>query len=232
MPFSRGVEDLIPGKAVHYATSTTRGGVSTGLLVEANDGRPTKIEGNPKHPSSLGAASAFDQATVLGLYAPDRSQVVMHAGGRSNWDEFEVFTRTHFGSQGDGDGLWFMSEATQSPTTESLRDEALRTFPKARWVEYEPLVSGEPLAGARIAFGRPAAARPHFDKADVIVSLDYDFLGQDTETTIPIREFSRRRRVSSEVDPMNRLYAAEASPEGSLICSNRAITTFSYIECG
>ena len=210
MPFSRGVEDLVPGKAVYYATSTTRGGVSTGLLVESNDGRPTKIEGNPKHPSSLGAASAFDQATVLGLYDPDRSKAVMHDGGLSSWDEFEAFARSHFASQGDGAGLWFLSEETQSPTMEGLRDEALRTFPKARWVEYEPLVSGEPTAGARIAFGRPAAARHHFDKADVIVSLDCDFLGQDSETTIPVREFSRRRRVSSEADSMNRLYAAEA----------------------
>ena len=210
MPFSRGVEDIIPGKAVYYATSTTRGGVSTGLLVESNDGRPTKIEGNPKHPSSLGAASAFDQATVLGLYDPDRSKAVMHDGGPSNWDEFEAFTRSHFGSQGDGAGLWFLSETTQSPTMQGLRDEALRTFPKARWVEYEPLVSGEPTAGARVAFGRPAAVRHHFDKADVIVSLDCDFLGQDSETTIPVREFSRRRRVASETDSMNRLYVAEA----------------------
>ena len=210
LPFSRGVEDLVPGKAVYYATSTTRGGVSTGLLVESNDGRPTKIEGNPKHPSSLGAASAFDQATVLGLYDPDRSKAVMHDGGLSSWDEFEAFARSHFASQGDGAELWFLSEETQSPTMEGLRDKALRTFPKARWVEYEPLVSGEPAGGARIAFGRSAAVRHHFDRADVIVSLDYDFLGQDTETTIPVREFSRRRRVSSEADSMNRLYTTEA----------------------
>ena len=214
LPFSRGVEDLIPGKAVYYATSMPLGGVSTGLLVESNDGRPTKIEGNPKHPSSLGACSAYGQASVLGLYDPDRSQAVYRERKRSNWEDFQAFAGPHFVSVGDGAGLRFLSESISSPSLEAVRSHVLRKFPKAKWTEYAPLDSDAAKAAGGIAFGKQAGTRfaPRFayDKADVILSLDHDFLGLDEPTTIPTREFSRRRRVSSEKDSMNRLYMVEA----------------------
>ena len=214
LPFSRGVEDLIPGKAVYYATSMPLGGVSTGLLVESNDGRPTKIEGNPKHPSSLGACSAYGQASVLGLYDPDRSQAVYREGKRSKWEDFQAFAGPHFASVGDGAGLRFLSESISSPSLEAVRSHVLRKFPKAKWTEYAPLDSEAARAAGEIAFGKQAGPRfaPRFayDKADVILSLDHDFLGLDEPTTILTREFSRRRRVSSEKDSMNRLYMVEA----------------------
>ena len=214
LPFSRGVEDVIPGKAVYYATSMPLGGVSIGLLVESNDGRPTKIEGNPKHPSSLGACSAYEQASVLGLYDPDRSQVVYRDAKRSSWEDFQVFAGPHFSDLGDGAGLWFLSEPVSSPSFEAVRSHVLRNFPKAKWAEYAPLNSGAANAGCEIAFGKQAGPRlvPRFayDKADVILSLDHDFLGLDELTTIPTREFSGRRRVTSEQDSMNRLCVVEA----------------------
>ena len=214
LPFSRGVEDVIPGKAVYYATTMPLGGVSTGLLVESNDGRPTKIEGNPKHPSSLGACSAYAQASVLGLYDPDRSQAVYRDGKRSSWEDFQAFAGPHFSSLGDGAGLRFLSEPVSSPSLEAVRSHALRKFPKAKWSEYAPLDSGAANAGCEISFGKQTRPRlvPRFayDKADVILSLDHDFLGLDEPTTIPTREFSRRRRVTSEKDSMNRLYMVEA----------------------
>ena len=214
LPFSRGVEDMIPGKAVYYATSMPLGGVSTGLLVESNDGRPTKIEGNPKHPSSLGACSAYGQASVLGLYDPDRSQAVYREGKRSSWEDYQKFVGPHFANVGAGAGLRFLSEPISSPSLEAVRSHVLRKFPKAKWTEYAPLDSDAAKAGGEIAFGKQAGSRfaPRFayDKADVILSLDHDFLGLDEPTTIPTREFSRRRRVSSEKDSMNRLYMVEA----------------------
>ena len=214
LPFSRGVEDLIPGKAVYYATSMLLGGVSTGLLVESNDGRPTKIEGNPKHPSSLGACSAQAQASLLGLYDPDRSQAVCREGKRSSWEDFQAFAGPHFSGGGDGAQLWFLSEPVASPSLDAVRTHVLRKFAQAKWVEYAPLDFEASKPACEIAFGEQAAARlaPRFafHKADVILSLDHDFLGLDEPTTIPAREFSRRRRVGSEKDSMNRLYMVEA----------------------
>ena len=118
------------------------------------------------------------------------------------------------GLGGDGVGLRILSEPVSSPSLEAVRSHVLRKFPKAKWAEYAPLDSSAAKAGCEIAFGKQAGPRlvPRFafDKADVILSLDHDFLGLDEPTTIPTREFSRRRRVTSEKDSMNRLYVVEA----------------------
>src|SRR3982074_3480590 len=72
MPYVRAPEEIIPGKPLFFATAMPLSGVATGLLVESHMGRPTKMEGNPEHPASLGATDAFCQASVLSLYDPDR----------------------------------------------------------------------------------------------------------------------------------------------------------------
>ena len=81
VPYVRQPEELVPGKPLFFATAMTLGGFATGLLVESHLGRPTKAEGNPLHPASLGATDPFCQASLYGLYDPDRSQTV-HLPGR------------------------------------------------------------------------------------------------------------------------------------------------------
>src|SRR2546429_9395825 len=77
-----------PGKPLFFATAMTMGGLATGLLVESHMGRPTKVEGNPLHPASLGATDAFAQASVLSLYDPDRSQTLLDLGEIRPWSAF------------------------------------------------------------------------------------------------------------------------------------------------
>jgi molybdopterin-containing oxidoreductase family iron-sulfur binding subunit len=212
LPVSRAVEDYIPGAPLYYATAMTLGGTATGLIVECHDGRPTKIEGNPRHPESQGASSAFAQASVLNLYDPDRSRAVLREGRASNWDEFAAFFAPHFDAlrAGGGEGLRLLSEVVSSPSLDAMRRQTLQAFPKARWVEYEPLASDAARAGAELAFGEPLDAHPHYNEADVIVSLDNDFLGLDSATIKPIREFAARRRADTAKDRMNRLYVVES----------------------
>jgi molybdopterin-containing oxidoreductase family iron-sulfur binding subunit len=78
MPYVNQPREVVPGKPLFYATATTLGGVGTGVLVESHLGRPTKVEGNPEHPGSLGACDPFSQASVLTLYDPDRSQALTY----------------------------------------------------------------------------------------------------------------------------------------------------------
>src|SRR5262245_12250248 len=88
VPYVRPPEDLVPGRPLFFATAMTLGGVATGLLVESHEGRPTKIEGNPAHPGSLGATDAFAQAAVLDLYDPDRARAVTNLGEIRPWSTF------------------------------------------------------------------------------------------------------------------------------------------------
>src|SRR5579872_6260865 len=88
MPYIRQPEELVPGRPLFYATAHTLSGVATGVLAESHEGRPTKIEGNPEHPGSLGAATAFMQASVLELYDPDRSKTLLYEGEIRSWADF------------------------------------------------------------------------------------------------------------------------------------------------
>jgi len=203
-------ENYLPGEPFFYATVHSMGGHVTGLLVETHDGRPTKVEGNPDHPHSLGAATAFEQATVLSLYDPDRSAHVLQGGKEASWKDFEDAVAKL--SLGDGTGLRFLSETVTSPTLADLRAQALKKFPKAKWVEYDPISRDNELAGTAMAFGQQLYVHPHFDQASVILALDFDFLGLDSPSPFMTKLFSKGRRVESEedLDKMNRLYAVES----------------------
>jgi len=209
-PNSKGVENYSPGEKYLYSTVTSLAGQVAGLVVETHDGRPTKIEGNPLHPNSLGAATALAQASLLNLYDPDRSWKVLQGGNESSWEKFEAFAKSL--NLGDGTGLRFLSESVVSPSLMALRAATLKKFPKAKWVEYESFQRTEGRVGATLAFGEPVTPQTHFDKAKVILGLDSDFLGLDWQTPLPTKQYSSGRRIAAEEDleKMNRLYAVES----------------------
>ena len=211
-PNSTGTDadNYLPGEPFHFATVMSLGGHVTGLLVETHDGRPTKIEGNPDHPHSLGAATAIQQALVLGMYDPDRSAKVLQSGKESDWPALEAAVQKL--SLSDGTGLRFLSGFVSSPSLDSLRADVLKKFPKAKWVEYEAVSRDNEFAGAEMAFGQPLYAHASYDKAKVVLALDHDFLNLDAPAPFFTTAFSKRRKVGSEedLDKMNRLYAVES----------------------
>ncbi len=212
LPNVKGIEDYVPGKPYFYATAMPFAGTVSPLLVETYDGRPTKIEGNPDHPFSGGAASAFAQASVLGMYDPDRSNSVLEDGRESDWDKFSKFAAAHFAKAGDGTGLRFLAESSTSPSLASMKKQVLAKWPKAQWVEYEPVNDDNAIEGAKLAFGQALTAHPNFEKAKVIVALDSDFLGVESTTVLPIRQYSKGRQAGEPKETeLNRLYAVEAN---------------------
>ncbi len=212
LPYSRMPEDVLPGVPRQYATLLPFRGMAEGVLVESHEGRPQKIEGNPKHPSSLGASHLFAQASILDLYDPDRSKYPVAEGRRRTWAEFADWARPKFRElRGTGGaGLRFLSANTASPALASLRDEIARAYPDARWFVYEPVNRDAALEGARIAFGRPLRTQLSLEQADVVVALDCDFLQTEPNSVRNARDFASRRRVAAESDTMNRLYAVES----------------------
>jgi MoCo/4Fe-4S cofactor protein with predicted Tat translocation signal len=213
VPYVKPPEEIIPGKPLFYATSMPLAGVATGLLVESNMGRPTKIEGNPEHPGSLGGTDVFTQASVLTLYDPDRSQTLIHEGRISNWDAFAVAMANVSGQQSPkGAGLRILTETVTSPSLAAQIHAILKKFPQAKWHQYEQCGRDNVREGASLAFGRPVNPVYHFDQADVIVSLDADFLTSGAGHVRYARDFSSRRAMETPSANPNRLYVVESMP--------------------
>jgi MoCo/4Fe-4S cofactor protein with predicted Tat translocation signal len=201
---------LAPGSLRHYATATTLGGIATGVLVTHADARPIKIEGNPDHPASLGATSAFDQAALLQLYDPDRMASVTRAGIIATPGEAFAALRARLAalSAAHGAGLRILSGAFSSPTLAGQRAALLEAHPDARWHVHEPASRSNVRRGAALAFGRVADAIPALDRADVILAIESDLLSAAPGHLAFARTFADRRRAAG----MNRLYAIEATP--------------------
>src|SRR6202050_5958802 len=211
VPYVRAPEEIVPGRPLFYATSMQLAGVATGLLVESNMGRPTKIEGNPEHPGSLGGTDVFAQASVLTLYDPDRSQTVIHEGRISDWDSFSVAMSNMRGQQSPkGTGLRILTETVTSPALGAQINAVLQQFPEAKWHQYEQCGRDNVREGAKLAFGKPVNPVYKLDKADVIVSLDADFLTCGAGHVRYTRDFSSRRALDTPSANPNRLYVVES----------------------
>src|SRR5208283_4800217 len=219
VPYTKSVEWLIPGKAVLYTTSMPgpQGGLP--LIATTYEGRPTKLEGNPLVPWGNGGTDLFAQATVLDLYDPDRARAFTFNGLESTAQEFDKFLgdvrKELESSKGAGIGV-FLDEQF-SPTRDRILRSLQEQFPQIKFYSYEPLGFQDRDAAVSALFGPDVAIRPAFANADVIVSLDCDFLGSE-QTLQGVRDFSRRRRVRESADQMNRLYAVENryTPTGGL----------------
>jgi MoCo/4Fe-4S cofactor protein with predicted Tat translocation signal len=217
VPYVRTPEDFVPGRPLYYATAMPLSGYGTGLLVESHLGRPTRVDGNPLHPASLGASSAIAQASVLGLYDPDRSQTVVQNGRLTSWVSFLAMINAEREAQQarKGAGMRVLTGAVTSPTLASQLQALFAEFPHAKWVVHEPAVGDGASGGARQAFGTEVSTLYSLDKADVIVCLDSDLLTSGPAHLRYAREWAARRSPSAGGASMNRLYAVESSPSNT-----------------
>ncbi len=223
VPNVKQPEHGTPGKALFFATASSLGGVATPLLARSNEGRPTKLEGNPDHPNSRNASPAergssatdiFSQASILSLYDPERAQTPLFRDETRPWTTFVGEIRTKLDEQRSkqGAGLRFLTETVTSPSLAAQLKAILTEFPQAKWHQYEPVNNDNARAGAMIAFGQPVNTVYDFSKASRILSLDADFLSAHPGTLKYARDFAARRRVSEEKKEMNRLYVIETTP--------------------
>ena len=217
-PYVRQPEELVPGKPVFFATAMPLDGYATGLIVESHEGRPTKIEGNKDHPASLGATDVFSQASVLGLYDPDRSQTLTYLGEIVTWSAFLGGIRPAVDAQravaaqkpAKG-GLRILTETVTSPTLAYQIKTLLATLPTAKWHQYDPAGRDNVREGSRLAFGQYANTIYHFDKADVVLSLDSDFLACGPASLRYARDFASKRRLTGGKRDMSWLYVVEST---------------------
>jgi len=207
VPFTKGVEWTIPGKFLYYATSMPCRMGALPLIATTSDGRPIKLEGNPLHPFSTGGTDGFAQAAILDLYDPHRSKIITENGRATDAAAFDSFLKEV--SQRGGRGVAFLVEKKNSPTRDRLRVELEQNFPGLIWAEYEPLGDSETEAANDAAFGKGIRLLPKFDRTDVILALDSDFLNPIETGPGYATGFSARRNPDQKGAPMNRLYVVE-----------------------
>ncbi|HVS20655.1 MAG TPA: TAT-variant-translocated molybdopterin oxidoreductase, partial [Pyrinomonadaceae bacterium] len=241
VPYVKQPEEETPGKGLYFATAFSLGGIATPLLARSNEGRPTKLEGNPDHPNNRNgdpndrgssATDIFSQASILTLYDPDRSQTPLYRGEEAPWSTFVAEIRSAIDKENDGlkakkgAGLRFLTETITSPTLAAQMTSILTDFPEAKWHQYEPVNRDNARAGAMMAFGQPVNTIYDFSKADRILSLGSDFLACLPGSLRYARDFAQRRRgyaeYASQFDGFTdkimregfftRLYVVESTP--------------------
>ena len=212
IPYVKMPERVVPGEPLKFATTLSLSGFGRGVIVTSIDGRPIKVEGNPRHPASLGATDVFAEAAVLSLYDPDRSRAILKEGSIASPDAFRqaLLAQLTQMRRRNGEGFRLLTGRVTSPTLLRQIDDLLQMYPKAVWHAYEPIDDDNSRAGAALAFGKSLQVLPRLDRASVIVALDADPLGHGPDQLRNARGFAARRKPRS--GEFSRIYSIEAAP--------------------
>lgn len=213
LPYAEMPENVLPGVPTWYATAYNVGGDVAGLLVESNEGRPTKVEGNPAHPVNMGRTNSLDQGSVLDLYDPARLKTPRKGMAPATWDAAADFVKDHFDglAKNSGRGLAVISQVNPSPSYYDLRRRFLSRFPQAKWYTYESVSYDNERAGLQAAFGRPLRPLYRLNRAWVVVSLDADLLCTERNGVSNANLWSTLRTVDKKDDELSRLYTVEGT---------------------
>ncbi len=217
VPYVKDPPRQQPGASLSYASAALVDGLANGVLVTTRDGRPLKIEGNPEHPWSRGGTDVFGQASILGLYDPNRSQVVRHLGRTSTWDAFRGAAIGPFAAfrANGGKRLRLLTGPLSSPSLLAQVAAIRAACPDMQWHSHAAVDRSTAGQGARRAFGRPLDTQYRFDRARVIVALDGDFLDPGPHQVGVSRAWSAARRASGS-GKLLELYAAGSLPNLTL----------------
>ncbi|MGP8260748.1 MAG: TAT-variant-translocated molybdopterin oxidoreductase [Acidobacteriaceae bacterium] len=210
-PYVKQPEDLILGKPMYFATAFPFPTGAIPVLVKSDAFRPIKVDGNPDHPMSKGKSDAFTQATLLDLYDPDRSKEVRLRGQTSEWADFQKAFSSAVKSSNGGQGIYFLSETITSPTLAAQWKLVQAKFPSAKLVQWDPVNRDSAMSTSKTAFGSYTDAQYKLENADVILSLDADFLGGIAHPGfLPMSAAYAHRHRYEVGKPMNRMYVVES----------------------
>ena len=210
VPYTKRPEEVIPGVATYYASTFQEGLISHGVLVKTREGRPIHLEGNPEHPISRGHTSLRAVADVLGLYDPERLRGPAEGGVSSTWEKAEQeIVRSLREARDAKRPVLLLTDAVVSPTKKALIDDLKKALPNLRHAAWEPAAPQPEVLAAQALYGEFLRPRLRFDRADVILSLQEDFLGADGDAPAFMQDFAARRSISKPADPMNRLWVME-----------------------
>jgi len=214
LPYVEQPENIVPGRSRYYTGATLQDGYATGVLVAHQMARPIKVEGNPDHPASLGAASAIMQASILELYDPRRAQTVLGDRRIATWEEFVsiLYKRRELLMAGKGEGLRILTGAVTSPSLAAQLGKVQQQLPGMRWHQWEPLCRDNEVAAAMRSFGQNADRIFDLSKADRILAIESDLISATPGWLAYARQFAAARRPAETGGRMSRVYAIESTP--------------------
>ncbi|MHB1023444.1 MAG: TAT-variant-translocated molybdopterin oxidoreductase [Acidobacteriaceae bacterium] len=214
-PYIRQPEDLILGRPMYFATAYPFSTGAVPLLVKSDAFRPIKVEGNPDHPLTHGGSDVFSQGSLLALYDPDRAQHVTYRGENHEWAQFQAVFRAALAEKkaSGGQGVYILSETITSPTLAAQWKQVQAAYPNIKLAQYDPVNRDSARAASKTAFGDYFDAQYQLAAADVILSLDADFLsGLAHPGFVKLAgDYARRRKLADGTE-MNRLYVVESAP--------------------
>jgi molybdopterin-containing oxidoreductase family iron-sulfur binding subunit len=212
IPYVIKPDSIVPGVATYYASSFVQGGDYCPILVKTREGRPIKIEGNSLSPITYGGTSARAQASVLGLYDTSRFDAPRSVvdGKFSDAMSWEDFDKTINGKLKPGSRVRIVANTILSPTTKQAIADFTATYPNTEVVMYDPVSSSALLQANEACFGTRAIPEYNFDKADVIVAIDCDFLGSWVSPIEFARQYATGRKVNSKKPQMSRHIQVES----------------------
>ena len=197
IPYTKKPNEVIPGVATYYSSTFQEGLVTHGVLVKTREGRPIHLEGNPEHPISKGKTSLRSIADVLGLYDPDRLRKPLRDGTESTWQEALGEMAQVLGqARAGGKPVLLLTGAVVSPSQRALIDDLKKALPTLRHVAWEPAAPQAALLAARALHGEAVLPRLRCDRADVILSLQADFLGVEGDASEMMQDFAARRSIA------------------------------------
>lgn len=222
VPFVRQPEDAVSGTTTAYATVYNVSGYGIGVLATTHDGRPTKLDGNPNHPSSVGGLDSQTQAQMVSLYDPDRLQLPMYKGEQTSWSDSLAALRKALEDSKNGTGVYVLTETVGSPLLAAQLQDFIKVYPAATWVQWEPANRDNIREGLKTAYGQDVHHVYDLAKADVIVSLDADFLYGMLGSVRNARDVMARRKPGHP-DGYNRIFAFEsARTTAGVVADHRA----------
>jgi molybdopterin-containing oxidoreductase family iron-sulfur binding subunit len=208
IPYLNKPVEIDPGIANYYASTYAEGGDYCSIVIKTREGRPIKIEGNKQCKLSAGGSSAQVEASVLSLYDQERLTAPMAAGKKSDWETIDQEISAALGSSRN---IRIVSNSILSPTTKKVIADFMTRYPGAKHVTYDPQSAYGMIKANQETFGKAHLPVYDFSQAEVIVSLDADFLGTWIAPTTYINQYTKRRKLSSSQKGMSRHYHFESN---------------------
>jgi Fe-S-cluster-containing dehydrogenase component/anaerobic selenocysteine-containing dehydrogenase len=210
VPYTKRPDEIIPGVEDYYASTFQEGLVTYGVLVKTREGRPIHVEGNAEHLFSKGKTSLRSIGDLLGLYDPDRLRAPSFKGAPASWEDAEkAFSHALSDARIMDKPILLLTNAIVSPAQKALLYDLKLALPSLRHAAWEPNLSHSQILASRMLFGESALPRFHFDRAQLILSLQSDFLGTDSAAAAYAQSFSTNRSPSNSSESMSRLWVVE-----------------------